>query len=328
MKNFICIGLLLMGVSCKTIEQAESFGSIERLDATLDAIVAPDAEIEILAEGYEWSEGPVWVASENMLLFSDVPTNIVYRWKEGEGTAVFLKPSGYTGSAPTTSREPGSNGLALTPDGHLVICQHGDRRLAMLDAPFDAPRPAFKTIVDNWQGKRFNSPNDVAVRSNGDYFFTDPPYGLASDSAREIEFHGVYKASRGEIALLVDSITRPNGIALMPEENTIIIANSDREKPVWYAYEISGDDVLTNGRIFYDASDATDEAGLPDGLKIDQQGNVFATGPGGIWIFDRNARLLGKIRLPVAAANCAFSDDEKTLFITADNYLLRLRLRP
>lgn len=332
MKMRFLLSLALLAASaCQTKvseEQAGTLGEIERKDPALDRIIGNDARIEILSDGYEWSEGPVWVEAQKMLLFSDVPMNTVYKWTEEDSVDVFLRPSGYTGDTPSNSPEEGSNGLALSADGQLILCQHGDRRLALLDAPFSAPQPTFVTLADRYDGKRFNSPNDVAVRRNGDCFFTDPPYGLAPDAIKEIPFQGVYKWSAQGVTLLVDSLTRPNGIAFMPEERTVVIANSDPDKAVWYAYDVTDDDQLTNGRIFYDATENTkNEPGLPDGLKIDRQGNVFATGPGGVWIFDREGTVLGRIKLPVATANCAFSADEKTLYITADNYLLRLKMR-
>jgi gluconolactonase len=328
MRKLPVIALLLLAFSCKVAEQTNTLGSIERLDAALDNIVDPSASLEILSDGYDWSEGPVWVESEKMLLFSDVPMNTVYKWSEADSIEVYLKPSGYTAQPTSTSSEPGSNGLTLDPEGKLVLCQHGDRRLALLDAPLNEPKPSFTTLADSYDGKKFNSPNDVVVRDNGDYFFTDPPYGMPKDVAQEIPFQGVYKLSGGTVTLLVDSITRPNGIAFIPGTRTLIIANSDPEKAVWYAYDVDEHDSLTNGRIFYDVTSAVkSEPGLPGGLKVDRNGNVFGTGPGGIWIFDRNAKLLGKIKIPVATGNCAFSQDEKTLFITADNYLLRLNLR-
>ena len=327
-KTLLFVLIVSSMFSCKVVEETSSLGSIERTDPSLDNIIDPSAKLEILSDGYVWSEGPVWVESEKMLLFSDVPTNTVYKWTEEDSIEVYLKPSGYTGEGPSNSPEEGSNGLALTADGKLLLCQHGDRRLAFMDAPLNSPGPTYTTVVDRYDGKRFNSPNDVAIRRNGDYFFTDPPYGHPKDLPREIPFQGVYKVSNGNVTLLVDSVTRPNGIAFFPGEKTVIIANSDGKKPFWYAYDITENDSLVNGRIFYNAAEASKtERGAPDGLKIDRQGNVFATGPGGVWIFDKEGTVLGKIKLPVASANCAFADDEKTLFITADNYLLRLKMR-
>lgn len=327
----LAIVLIVAAFSCKapteSSEEKLTLGSVERLDAGINDLIDQDAEIEVLADGYEWSEGPVWVSSEKMLLFSDVPTNTVYKWTAEKGAEVYLKPSGYTGAADSNRGEPGSNGLALH-NGKLVLCQHGDRRLAAMEAPLDAPASVFSTLVDQYDGKKFNSPNDVAVRKNGDYFFTDPPYGMPKDLAQEIPFQGVYKLSGGKATLLVDSLTRPNGIAFTPDEKTFVVANSDPNKAVWYAFDLDASDNAVNARIFHDATAATKtEKGLPDGLKIDQNGNVFATGPGGVWIFDKGGKLLGKIKLPAPTANCAFSDDEKTLYITSDNYLLRIKMR-
>ena len=319
---------LFMFTSCKVAEESQTIGSIDRIDPELASIIDDNAAMEVLSQGYEWSEGPLWIESENMLVFSDVPTNTVYKWTEADSIEVYLKPSGYTGESDSNSDEEGSNGLALSPDGKLVLCQHGDRRLAAMDAPLRSPQSKFTSVADNYQGKKFNSPNDVAVRKNGDYFFTDPPYGMPKNASQEIPFQGVYKVSNGTVTLLVDSITRPNGIAFTPDENKILVANSDPKKAIWYSFDVTPNDELTNARIFYDATEAAStEQGLPDGLKIDKRGNVFATGPGGVWILNANGKLLGKIKIPAATANCALSSDEKTLFITADTYLLRLRMR-
>jgi gluconolactonase len=327
-KTIITCFLLIMANACQVAKEQQSVGSIEAIDPAFNELVDMNTEIEVLSDGYEWTEGPVWVDAQNMLLFSDVPKNTVYKWTEEKGVEVYLKPSGYTGKQASNSGEEGSNGLALDNSGKLVLCQHGDRRLAVLDAPLDAPKATFVTLVDQYDGKKFNSPNDVAVRKNGDYFFTDPPYGMPKNLTQEIPFQGVYKLSNGKATLLVDSITRPNGIAFSPDEKTLIIANSDPEKAIWYAYDVGENDSLVNGRIFYDATEAAkSEPGLPDGLKIDTKGNVFATGPGGVWIFNAKGKILGKIKVPVPTANCAFSSDEKTLFLTADNYLLRLHMK-
>jgi gluconolactonase len=311
-------------------KQTKTIGTIERLDSDLDDLISMDAKIEIIGEGYEWSEGPVWVAKENMLLFSDVPKNIIYKWTEAKGVESYLTPSGFTGTE-TRSQEPGSNGLIIHNDS-LILCQHGDRRIAKMEASLQNPSAQFKTIASTFNGKRFSSPNDAVYRSNGDLFFTDPPYGLGDkndeDPEKELLHNGVYRVSTaGVIALLVDSITRPNGI-ILPNKNKIIVANSDPAKAIWYQYEINDKDSLYNGSIFYDATaNAKTESGLPDGLKADRQGNVYASGPGGIWIFNQEGIVLGKIKLPVPAANCALSPDEKILYITADMYLLRIKMR-
>jgi gluconolactonase len=338
MKHLTYLMLALALLSCspkqKTTEESgdttNTFGSIERLDPDFDALVNENTTIDILAEGFEWSEGPLWIEDQKMLLFSDVPTNTVYKWTEEKGKETYLTPSGRTGPLPY-GNEPGSNGLTLDPDGNLVLCQHGDRRVARMDAPLDNPAPQFVSIVDNFSGKKFNSPNDAVFNSAGELFLTDPPYGLPEkekDPTREISFHGVYRVKGGVAKIITDSITRPNGIALFPGEKKMLVANSDPEKPLWYSFSIDGDGVGSDAAIFYDATTAAKtEKGLPDGLKIDKNGNVFATGPGGIWIFNQDGKLLGKIKIPELTSNCAFSPDEKTLYITADMYLVRVKLR-
>lgn len=304
---------------------------IERFDLLLDAVIGDGIELEVLGTGFDWTEGPLWVEDYQMLLFSDIPQNSIYKWTEEKGVSLYLKPAGYTGDIPRGG-ETGSNGLLLNPAGQLVLCQHGDRRMAKMAAPLDDPKPEYVTLADNYNGKKFNSPNDAAYKSNGDLYFTDPPYGLeknVNDPLKEIPFQGVYRLSAdGEVTLLVDSLTRPNGIAFLPDEKTLIIANSDPGQVHWYAYDVGDQGLLENGRIFFDGSEASKSAqGMPDGLKVDQQGNVFATGPGGIWIFNDSGEALGRIRLDRLASNVALSADEKTIFITADDHVLRLGLR-
>jgi gluconolactonase len=312
------------------MKETKTIGTIERSEPDLNAIIDTDAKIEIIGEGYTWSEGPVWVDKENMLLFSDVPENIVYKWTEEKGAEPYLTPSGFTGDS-TRSPERGSNGLVLHNDA-LILCQHGNRQMAKMNASLKDPKPEYITLASTYNGKRFSSPNDATYRSNGDLFFTDPPYGLADqdeDVEKETPVNGVYKVTpEGVVTLLVDSLTRPNGIAFMPGEKKLLVANSDPAKAIWYEFELNDADSVISSKIFYDAtSNVVAEKGLPDGFKIDRNGNVFATGPGGVWIFSKNGKVLGKIKLPEASANCAFSPDEKTLYITADMYLLRVKLR-
>lgn len=343
MKHLICCVLTLLLFSCaknqkesesqtesKAEDAADSIGTIESLDPAFDALVSPSAQIEIIAEGFEWSEGPLWIDDQKMLLFSDVPANTVYKWTEEKGKETYLTPSGRTGSLPYGD-EPGSNGLILNPEGKLILCQHGDRRIAMMDAPLTAPEAKFISIVDNFKGKKLNSPNDAVFDSKGDLFLTDPPYGLpkkAEDPTKEMTFHGVYKVVKGKAKLITDTLTRPNGIALFPGEKTLLVANSDPEKSIWYAFDLSEDGSASKGRIFYDATEnAKIEKGSPDGLKIDKQGNVFATGPGGVWVFNQAGKVLGKIKISELTSNCALSPDEKTLYITADMYVVRVKLR-
>ena len=280
----------------------------------------------------DWSEGPVWVEKYKMLLFSDVPRDTVYKWTEEKGKEVYLTPSGYTDTIPRGG-EMGSNGLTLDKDGNLVLCQHGDRQMARMDAPLDKPQPKFISLANNYNGKRFSSPNDAVFNSAGELFFTDPPYGLQtqddSDSKKEISFNGVYKVkANGEVVLLVDSITRPNGLAFLPGEKKLIVACSDPDKPNWYIFDVQGDSLI-NGKIFYSAANEHKEKvkGLPDGFKVDKNGNVFATGPGGVYIFNSEGQKLGMIKFDESTSNCALSPDEKTLYVTNDMYVVRVKLR-
>jgi gluconolactonase len=320
---------LFMYTSCN--ESAKpGYGQVERIDPRLDEVISTDAKVEIIAEGFEWSEGPLWVEKEKMLLFSDIPKNTIYKWTEENGKEVYLTPSGYTGTA-KRGGETGSNGLLLNRQGQLVLCQHGDRRIAVMNAPVNDPKPDFKTLASGYNGKKFDSPNDAIIRSNGDIFFTDPPYGLeknAADPAKEAPWQGVYKWSSadGTVTLLTDTITRPNGIAFLPGERSLVIASSDSLKAIWYRYDLDENDSLINGSILYDATaEARKDPGLPDGLKVNEKGYIFATGPGGVWIFGPDEKLLGKIRLNGVSSNCAIAGN--TLYITADNYLLRVKLK-
>jgi len=330
MNKILLAAMLSTIFSCKN-SQEKTIGTIERLDPSFDNIISSGAKPEIIAEGFDWSEGPVWVESQKMLLFSDVPRDTVYKWTEEKGKEIYLTPSGYTD---TISRggEMGSNGLLLDKEGHLILCQHGNRQIARMDATLDAPKPNYISVANNYQGKKFNSPNDAVYNSNGELFFTDPPYGLEKqmdDSKKEIPFQGVYKVkTSGEVILITDSLTRPNGIAFFPGEKTLLVANSDPAKQNWYAFDLGPGDSVSNARIFYSAEGYDKKLkGSCDGMKIDKNGNVFATGPGGLWIFNKDAKLLGKINLPDATANCALSPDQKTLYIANDMYVLRVKMR-
>lgn len=339
MRKISIVFFLVAMISCnnneKTKEQGMKYkktGSVEKLDPALDSIIDSDAQPEIIADGFEWSEGPLWIEKHNMLLVSDVPMNTVYKWTEEKGKEIYLKPSGFTGIE-SKSKEPGSNGLLLDSAGRLVLCQHGDRRMAIMDAPLDTPAAKFITLADNYEGKRFSSPNDAAFNQFGVLFFTDPPYGLPSqmddDPTKEISFNGVYAADRNKPVYVVSqSLTRPNGIAFFPDYKGFIVANSDPDKPNWYLFPIGSDFRVLTPSLFFSAAGSDKKLkGLPDGLKIDKNGNVFATGPGGVWIFNKEAKLLGKIKLDEATSNVALSPDEKTLYITNDMYVLRFRMR-
>ncbi|MBA2645867.1 MAG: SMP-30/gluconolactonase/LRE family protein [Pyrinomonadaceae bacterium] len=310
-------------------QPAETFptiGKIIRQDPRFDELIGVDAQLEVLASGFEWSEGPVWIKDGGHLLFSDIPRNAVMRWKESDGLSQFMKPSGYTGVG-DYGREPGSNGLTLDREGRLVMCEHGDRRISRLE-----PTGGKRTLVDNYQGKRLNSPNDVVFKSNGDLYFTDPPYGLPKnydDPRRELDFCGVYRLSRdGQLTLLTKEMTRPNGLAFSPDEKTLYVAQSDPARAVWMAFPVKVDGTLATGKVFFDATPLVGKMpGLPDGLKVDRAGNIFATGPGGVHVFAPDGRPLGRIETGQATANCAWGDDGTTLYITADSYLCRIKTR-
>ncbi len=305
-------------------------GEIEAYNTLLWSVIPRDAKIEVIARGHDWTEGPLCIASENMLLYSDIPVNAIYSWQEGDRAKLYLKPSGYLGKN-FTGAEPGSNGLILDKNGSLILCQHGERQVAKMNNLIDSPDTLFTTLINRFEGKRLNSPNDGVYKSNGDLYFTDPPYGLPKrmeDPGKELTFQGVYRLEEdGNITLLTDEFTRPNGIAFSPDEKTLYIANSDPEMAIWKAFDVLENGNIDNGRVFFDAmSMVPGEKGLPDGLKVDNEGNIFATGPGGVLIFSPQGELLGKIQTGQATSNCAFNTDKSILYITADSYVLRVRL--
>ena len=316
----------------QTVDPSRTVGSVDRVEPALDDLVPPNAQIEVLAEGFDWGEGPVWVPEDGgYVLFTDVPQNTIYKWSAGEGLTPWLRPSGYTGADPSAGE--GANGLLLDRAGRLVLCQHGDRRMARLDAPLSDPQPQFTTLAATYDGQRFNSPNDAVFHRSGALYFTDPPYGLpegADDPAREIDVSGVYRLDPdGAVSLVVDSLSRPNGIGLAPDEETLYVANSDPDRALWAAYDVQPDGSLANGRVFFDATEWTgDRPGLPDGLKVDPNGNVFATGPGGVLVFAPDGTHLGTINTTLPTANLAFGgSDGRTLFMTADSTLQRVPTR-
>ncbi len=315
-----------------SIQPYPGTGSVLRLHPGMDAVIPPGALPEILADGFSWSEGPLWLPDQQILIFSDIPNNTIYQWSEVNGLKLYLKPSGYTGDLPRGG-ETGSNGLLLDPDGKLVLCQHGDRRMALMDAPLGQPEPRFTTLADNWQGKRFNSPNDAVYSPGGELYFTDPAYGLEKryqDPAREMDFTGVFKLdSQGEVTLLTDQLSAPNGIGFTADGKTLLVANSGgRDQSFWMAYDVRSDGTLKKGRLFSSAEAASDTlSGAPDGLEIRSDGIIFATGPGGVWVFDSDATHLGIIRTGQPTSNCTIGSDQRYLYMTANMYLMRIRLK-
>lgn len=306
-------------------------GQIRRLSPELNSIIAPDAVIEQLADGITWAEGPVWIADGRYLLFSDVPGNVMYRWSETDGKTVFLQPSGYAGPPTKTFREPGTNGMTLSLNGELLVCDHGNRAVSKVDLKTKA-----KTVLaDRFQGKRFNSPNDLIVARLGDLkgsiYFTDPPYGLEGLDAspiKELPFNGVYlRRPNGEVALVDDKLTFPNGVALSPDERRLYVAVSDPKSPIIMAYDLGLDGLPVSRKVFFDASELQKAGGpgLPDGMRVDAHGRLFATGPGGVLILTSEAKLLGVIETGFPTANCTFGEDGHTLFLTSNHVLARVR---
>jgi gluconolactonase len=307
-------------------EQEQPTIRIVRHDPRFDQLVPRGAVLEQAVDGYTWVEGPVWNRQGAYLLFSEIPSNSIYKWKEGTGVSLFLKPSGYSGSQPFPGPEPGSNGLAFDSAGRLVLCQHGDRRIARLEA--DGRKT---TLADRYEGKRLNSPNDLVLKSNGDLYFTDPPFGLpkaAADPSKELSFQGVYRLSKeGQLTLLTKEVSAPNGIAFSPDEKTLYISNADPQRAVWLAFEVKSDGTLGNSRLFFDGTAWVRPGnGVPDGMKVDRRGNLFAAGPGGLHVFAPDGTHLGSILTRDKTSNCAWGDDGSALYITVSSAVYRLRL--
>ena len=290
--------------------------SIERLDPSLDRLIAPDTNVEILTNGFLWSEGPVW--KDNRILFSDVPADTIFSWAEGsEHAEIFLKPSGSDAGG-----VQGSNGLALDRDGRLVLCRHGDRSVARIENDGSLTK-----LADRFEGKRFNSPNDLAIANSGDIYFTDPPYGLGKGIEPELPFHGVFRLhADGQVDLLIRDLKFPNGIALSPDEKTLYVAVSDPSDTRIMAYDIGPDGMVSAGRVFFSTASLPKRPGVCDGLKVDLSGNLWATGPGGVLITSPQGEHLGTILTGSAAANCGWGGPENdTLYITAHKRLLRVK---
>jgi gluconolactonase len=340
----IIIILNLFSQSCKNspdkvvqdpTPQTNPIGKIEIYDSLALSLVDTTAKFDIIGENYSWSEGPVWVAAENMLLFSDVIENKIYKWKQGQGSTVFLTPSGYTATAKRDG-ENGSNGLALDKAGRLLLCQSGDRKVARLNGSLSDPKPDFAILSSGYQGKKFNSPNDLVADRNNNIYFTDPIYGLPlkdKDPTRELSFEGVFKISaEGKTSLLIDSISNPNGIALSPDEKILYVASSNGEHPRWYAYQLNEQGDIQSGSTLLDATEMISRASIKqgaDGFKVDSKGNIFSSGPDGINIISSAGKLLALIKIyGKRVSNCAFNADQTCLFITADDVVIRLVLKP
>lgn len=321
---------LLIGCQSEKKEKQELSQdfSVEYIGEKGKEIIHEGAEIEVLGSGFNWTEGPLWVEQEQILLFSDVPKNKVYRWKEGEGISVYLKPSGLTSDLKHTG-EMGSNGLLVNQKGELLLCQHGNRAVAVMDADLKNPEAKYRFLVQKYQSKRINSPNDIVQVKDGDYFFTDPDYGISKNDQKEQEFNRVYRLrASGSLEAIIDTISNPNGLAFSPSEDRLYITNSNPEKAFLYEYQMDSDKNIISGKVFYDfRKDWKEGLATPDGLKIDAQGNIFTSAPGGIWVFSAEGELLAKIHTPKKASNCSLSADGKTIYITNSDKVLRIKMR-
>lgn len=332
---FFLVGICLAIFSCsspqKEVKQTDSAPElparfIDVKHEMLQNILNTNSKIEVLASGFTWSEGPVWVEELDALLFTDVPKNTIYKWSKNEGLQTYLNPSGYTGQK---EGKEGANGLIIDDNQALVLCQHGDRRVARMQSSLADPKPDFETLAHEFKGKRFNSPNDLVLSRSGNYYFTDPPYGLSEDDQQELGFQGVYKLdSMGQVALLIDSLSRPNGIALSLDESILYVAVSDPRAAKYYAYTLDENGNVASGKVLLDVTPLIGDKykGLPDGLKIGPQGNLFATGPGGVLVISPEGDHLGTINTGFATANCAFNSDKSMLYMTAHNHLMRVDL--
>ena len=316
-------------------EQAQATGKAQvvRMDPAFDEIASPSAQVERIATGFHFVEGPVWVRDGGYLLFSDIPANAINKWTPDGKVAVFLERSGFDGEIPRAVPKGltmdnlleyiiGSNGITLDREGRPIFCTHGTRRVERLE------KDGRRTIIaDRYEGKRLNSPNDVVTKSDGSIYFTDPPFGLSKldqDPRKELPFNGVYRVKDGKIQLLTKDLSGPNGLAFSPDEKYLYIDDSFAR--TYMRYEVNADGTISNGQLFFDLSKSPD-AGVPDGIKIDQKGNVYACGPGGVWILSPAGKVLGRLTPPEEPANLTWGDDDaRTLYMTAWTSLYRVRL--
>ena len=331
-RTILAAGAALPFAAGQTLSAAAPYARIRRVDPALDALIPPDVEIEQIASGFQWTEGPVWVKDGGFLLFSNLSpdANTIYRWSRANGTSAFLTPAGYAGPPTPALREPGSNGLAIDQAGKLIICNTGGRSIDR----YDLKTKQRTTLVDSFEGKRLNSPNDLVIAKSGAIYFTDPPYaleGLEKSPIKELPFSGVFRLSpEGKLALLDKEFLYPNGIAFSPGEKTLFVCNSDEKLAIIRAYKLGADGMPVTSSTFFDFRPyfAPGVIGVPDGMKIDAKGNVFAAGPGGHFVISPAGKLLGVIEIPGRyATNSAFGEDGSTLFIAATDTLCRTRIK-
>jgi len=354
MRSIVASSLALLVLGCSGAEQEEpptqeapdapsesapeSFGTIERLDPGLDAILSEDAVVERVTDGFSWLEGPLWTP-DGSLLFSAIYDNSIQRWIPGQGVSTFLEPAGYQGEEPYPGPEPGTNGLTLDPEGRVVVAGHARRNVFRFES-LD-PDAAITVLADSYEGRSLNSPNDLVYKSDGSLYFTDPPYGLPTqgdeDPLKEQPVNGVYRLrgaasipagtepDESALELIISDLTRPNGIAFSPDEQYLFVGISDQANLVWMRYEVQPDGSVANGSVFLSAAGASG-GGAPDGIKFDQEGNLYGSGPGGLWIISPEGTHLGTVLLPERASNCAWGGaDGRTLFITASSSVYSIR---
>jgi len=321
LSNLACLSLLAGLAAWAAPAKGEPTGvaTIIRHDPRFDQLVPKGAMLEMIADGFTWVEGPVWDRKEQALLFSDIPANAVFKWKEGEGAKPFLAPSGYTGTVPFTGKEPGSNGLTFDANGRLVLCKHGDRQIARLEA-----NGTFTVLADRYDGHRINSPNDLVIKSTGEIYFTDPPFGLpkAFDDTGKAPIQGVYRVSRdGNVTLLIKDLKAPNGIAFSPDQKKLYISNADPMNAVWMVFDVKADGTIENGKVLFNATAWTkSKPGVPDGMTIDVEGGLWvALWSGGAVHRYLDGHLDRVITMPVSQpTSCAFGGDNfDELFVTS-----------
>ncbi len=330
--GFVSIGIAaaLLSAACgnstppaaSSENTAPAVGSIERDDPALDNILPRDAKIEKVATGFKFTEGPLWRPEENVLWFSDVVGNVLRSTTPDGKVKVLIENAGGISTAPPGGFI-GSNGEVADKDGYVLLCQHTNRQIVRVSKDLKVT-----PYLQNYEDKRFNSPNDLVYRSDGTLYFTDPPYGLPKqddDPAKELKFNGVFMYKDGKLTPIIKDLSRPNGIAFSPDEKTLYVDNSDEKRKIWMAYDVARDGTVSNGRVFYDAT-SEKAPGLPDGMKVDSQGNVYSSGPGGTWIFSPQGKHLGTIKPGETPANCGWAQDGKTLYITAETSVYRVHL--